>query len=74
MNKFNHTVIRFNYLKGRLLEWKHGEECKNKEPFHQSLRDQMKKEYNDILKEHPTINDIMPEFYCATCKHLTTTT
>lgn len=72
MNEFNETVVKFNRYKSFLIEWKHQQECLDGNgAVPEPIRNQIKKEYNDILKEYPDINDIMPEFYCSTCKNLT---
>jgi hypothetical protein len=60
-------VVKFNFLKISLLEWKHSEECLCKEQFPQATRDEMKHDYENILKEFPEINNILPSFYCTIC-------
>lgn len=72
MDDFNDIVAEFNRLKASLLQWKHHEECNNKEIYPQSIRDQEKRRFSEILKKHPDINNIMPEYWCATCQELET--
>ena len=61
-----HQVLKFNEMKLYLLEWKHYADCED-DSAEEVYRDMTKAKYEQMLKEFPKINEILPEFYCY-CK------